>query len=102
MKRLICLFALALSLVCGSLLIAPRASAITYGFVDSNNTFRNTGAFIVKSSTTGEVFPICSGTLIAPNVFLTASHCTAFYTQDLAPDGFTAYVSLDASIPFGA
>jgi hypothetical protein len=75
MKRLIYFFALALSLVCGSLLLAPKTSAITYGFVDSNNTFRNTGAFIVKSPT-GENFPICSGTMITADVFLTASHCT--------------------------
>ncbi len=103
MKRLICFFALSLSLVVGSLLlVSPRASAIIYGFVDSNNTFRNTGAFIVKSSTTGEIFPICSGTMITANVFLTASHCTAFFTQDLAPQGWVAYVSLDASIPFGS
>ena len=101
MKRLICLSALMLSLICGSLLLAPRTSAITYGFVDSNNTFRNTGAFVVKS-TNGEIFPICSGTLITPNVFLTAGHCTLFYTQDLAPEGDVAYVSLDQSIPFGS
>ena len=103
MKRPICFCALVLSLVVGSLLlVSPRASAITYGFVDSNNTFRNTGAFIVKSATTGENFPICSGTMIAPNVFLTAGHCTAFYTQQLAPEGDVAYVSLDQSIPFGS
>ena len=100
MKRLICFFALTLSLVCGSLLLAPKTSAITYGFVDSNNTFSNTGAFIVKSPT-GEIFPICSGTMITANVFLTASHCTLFFTQDLAPEGYVAYVSLDQSIPFG-
>ena len=101
MKRLICFFALTLSLVGGSLLLAPKTSAITYGFVDSNNQFRNTGAFIVRSSN-GENFPICSGTLIAPNVFLTAAHCTLFYQQDLAPEGDVAYVSLDQSIPFGS
>lgn len=101
MKRLICFFALTLSLVCGSLLLPPKTSAITYGFVDSNNQFRNTGAFIVKS-TNGQIFPICSGTLITPNVFLTAAHCTLFYTQDLAPEGDVAYVSLDQSIPFGS
>ena len=102
MKRLICFFALALSLVVGSLLlVSPRASAITYGFVDSNNTFRNTGAFIVKT-TNGEIFPICSGTMITPNVFLTAAHCTSFYTQALAPEGDVAFVSLDPSIPFGS
>lgn len=103
MKRLICFFTLTAAVVIGSLLfVSPRASAITYGFVDSNNQFRNTGAFMIKSPTTGEVFPICSGTLITPNVFLTASHCTLFFTQDLAPQGFVAYVSLDSSIPFGA
>lgn len=103
MKRLICFFALTLSLLIGSLsLVSPNASAITYGFVDSNNTFRNTGAFIVKSPTTGQIFPICSGTLITSNVFLTASHCTLFFTQDLAPEGFVAFVSLDQSIPFGS
>jgi secreted trypsin-like serine protease len=102
MKRLICFFALSLSLVVGSLLlVSPRASAITYGFVDSNNTFRNVGAFIVKTSD-GQIFPICSGTMITPNVFLTAAHCTSFYTQELAPEGDVAYVSLDSSIPFGS
>jgi hypothetical protein len=78
-----------------------RLSAITFGFVDTNNTYGNVGAFIVQSPTTGEIFPICSGTLIAPSVFLTASHCTAFFEQDLALRGFTAFVSFDGSIGFG-
>ncbi len=82
-------------------LMMPRAKAITYGFVDTNNTYSNVGAFIVKSGTTGHNFPICSGTMITPNVFLTASHCTIYFTQTLAPLGYTAYVSLDQSIPFG-
>ena len=101
MKRLICFFALTLSLVCGSLLLAPKTSAITYGFVDSNNPFA-IPAHLLLSRTNGEIFPICSGTLITPNVFLTAAHCTLFYTQDLAPEGDVAYVSLDQSIPFGS
>src|SRR5215216_2265727 len=101
MKRAICFFALIVSLLL-SLILPPKASAITYGFVDSSNTFRNTGAFIVKSAETGQIFPICSGTLITSNVFLTASHCTSFFTQDLVPEGYVAYVSLDQSIPFGA
>lgn len=93
------LFAAALALVA-----IPAASllAITYGFVDTNGTYSNAGAFIVKSPTTGEIFPICSGTLIAPDVFLTASHCTVFFEQDLAPLGYTAYVSFDSPIGFGA
>jgi hypothetical protein len=100
MKRNVCLVALTLSVVASSLIFSPRTAAITYGFVDSNNTFANTGAFIVKSPN-GEIFPICSGTMITSNVFLTASHCTLFFTQDLAPEGYVAYVSLDGSIPFG-
>ena len=102
MKRMaffsILLFALAISAMVVS---STRVKAITYGFIDSNNTYSNVGAFIVKSPTTGQIFPICSGTMITSKVFLTASHCTIFYTQDLAPRGFTAYVSLDGSIPFG-
>lgn len=102
MKRVIGLFALLIGLAIGALLIlSPQAKAITYGFVDSNNTFSNAGAFIVKSPTTGQIFPICSGTMITSKVFLTASHCTVFFQQDLAPRGFTAFVSLDSSIPFG-
>src|SRR6185437_14567190 len=101
MKRAICLFLLTGALIVGSLVTSRRAQAITYGFVDSNNTYSNVGAFIVKSPTTGQIFPICSGTMITSNVFLTASHCTIFFQQDLALRGFTAYVSLDGSIPFG-
>ena len=102
MKRVIGLFALLIGLAIAALLIlSPQAKAITYGFVDSNNAFSNAGAFIVKSPTTGQIFPICSGTMITSKVFLTASHCTVFYQQDLAPRGFTAFVSLDSSIPFG-
>ncbi|HET7698816.1 MAG TPA: trypsin-like serine protease [Vicinamibacterales bacterium] len=82
------------------LLVTSRARAITYGFVDTTNAFSNTGAFIVKAPG-GSIFPICSGTLIAPGVFLTASHCTLFYERDLAPDGYTALVSFDSPIPFG-
>ena len=103
MRRYPYLFALLLAAICGALLLVPsRTRAITYGFVDTNNAFSNAGAFIVKSPTTGQIFPICSGSLITPNVFLTASHCTAFYTNDLAPLGFTAHVSFDGSIPFGS
>jgi secreted trypsin-like serine protease len=101
MKRLICFTALIASLITASLLLTPKASAITYGFVDSTNAFSNTGAFIIKSPTDGQIFPICSGTMITDRVFLTASHCTDFFTRDLAPEGYVAYVSLDQSIPFG-
>lgn len=103
MKRVVFVSALLASLAVGALLFkTPSASAITYGFVDTNNTYSNTGAFVVKSPTTGYIYPICSGTMITTDVFLTASHCTAYFTQELAPAGYTAYVSLDQSIPFGS
>jgi hypothetical protein len=79
---------------------AARLSAITYGFVDSTNAFANTGAFVVKAPS-GRIYPICSGTLVAPNVFLTASHCTVYYEQELAPAGYTAAVTFDSPLPFG-
>lgn len=82
--------------------ITPTASAITFGFVDENNTFSNVGAFIVQSPSGGQIFPICSGTLISPTVFLTAAHCTEFFIVDLAPRGFSAFVSFDNPIPFGS
>ena len=101
MRRSLCLLGVLLGIACATLFIIPGPSkAITYGFVDSNNTYSNTGAFIVKT-TSGQIFPICSGTLIAPNVFLTAGHCTSFFAASLAPEGDTAFVSLDGSIPFG-
>jgi len=98
--RYLLILALALSATVAS--VAPsRVKAIVYGSVDTNNVFNNSGAFIVKSPTTGKISPICSGTLISPNVFLTASHCTVFFENDLAPLGYTAFVSFDNPIPFG-
>jgi hypothetical protein len=94
-------FLLAGVIAAGLVAGAARLAAITYGFVDTNNTFSNTGAFIVKSPTTGYIYPICTGTLISASVYLTASHCTAYFEQDLAPRGYQAYVSFDKSIPFG-
>jgi V8-like Glu-specific endopeptidase len=91
---------LAAVILAASALCAVRVHAITYGAVDTTNAFGNTGAFIVKSPA-GRIFPICSGTLIAADVFLTASHCTIFFEQDLAPAGYTAAVSFDNPLPFG-
>src|SRR5262245_41972393 len=96
------LLILALAVAAAVTVVATsRVKAIVYGFVDTNNVFSDSGAFIVKSPTTGAIFPICSGTLISPSVFLTASHCTAFFETDLAPLGYKAFVSFDNPIPFG-
>lgn len=103
MRRIPYFLALLFGMVTVAVFITPsHVRAITYGFVDTTNAYSNAGAFIVKSPTTGQIFPICSGTLIAPGVFLTASHCTVFFTDALAPRGFTAFVSFDKSIPFGS
>ena len=81
-------------------LVSARAEAITYGQVDSTNAYSNVGSFIIQAPD-GEIFPFCSGTLIAPNVFLTASHCTLYFTQVLEPEGYEAFVTFDQSIPYG-
>ncbi len=78
-----------------------RPRAITLGQVDLNGTYANVGAMIVQSRTSGRIYPICSGTLIAPAIFLTAAHCTVYYTQDLAPY-YDLFVSFSSPIGFGA
>jgi hypothetical protein len=74
---------------------------ITNGEIDESGTYANVGALIVQDPEDDQIFPICTGTLISPTEFLTASHCTAFYVQDLTPDGFTAFVSFDSPIGWG-
>lgn len=87
--------------IASSRLIAPRnPSAITFGSVDAGNTYANVGAFIVQRKSDGHVFPICTGTLISPTVFLTAGHCTAFFAT-LSPSQFAAGVSFANPIPWG-
>jgi secreted trypsin-like serine protease len=55
-----------------SLLLATPALAITYGQADGNR-HPNVGALV--GTFDGQTYPYCSGTLIAPTVFLTAAHC---------------------------
>jgi hypothetical protein len=52
------------------------AVAITFGQLDGNR-HPNVGALVFEDED-GERGILCSGTLIEPDVFLTASHCTAF------------------------
>jgi hypothetical protein len=64
------------------LVTVPLAQAITFGQPD-DDAHPNVGAMIVEDR--DGIFLYCSGTLIAPDVFLTASHCTvaaAFYGAD--------------------
>jgi hypothetical protein len=57
------------------LVIVPVAYAITFGQPDGDR-HPNVGAMIVQEPD-GVKYLYCSGTLIAPDVFLTAAHCTA-------------------------
>jgi hypothetical protein len=83
--------------------VAPGAlpstpDQIVFGTPDVANTYSNVGAFIVQIPN-GQIFPVCSGTLIAPTAFLTAGHCTAFFESLGA--GYTAYVSFRNVIAYG-
>jgi secreted trypsin-like serine protease len=55
------------------LALAAPAAAIVYGEPDTGNEFSNVGAIIVEDG--GELFTVCTGTLINTNVVLTAAHC---------------------------
>jgi secreted trypsin-like serine protease len=71
--------------VAALLLPAATANAITFGQPDGN-LHPNVGALLADydpDSPGPDV--LCSGTLIAPTVFLTAAHCTAF----LEAEGFS-------------
>jgi len=76
------------------------ANPIVFGSPDVSNTYSNVAAIIARAPN-GQVFPFCSGTLIAPNVVLTAAHCAAFFQIDLAPEGWTLYVSFRNVIAWG-
>jgi Trypsin len=62
------------------LLAAGMASAITYGQPDGNR-HPNVGAVVAADEESGELFLCGSGTLIAPDVFLTAAHCMFGFEQ---------------------
>jgi len=59
--------------VVGLVVAVTPAQAITYGQADTEHPF--VGAMVVQSKF-GWTSEWCSGTLIAPRVFLTAGHCT--------------------------
>ena len=69
---------------------AGTASAITQGQADEGR-HPWVGALVSYDPETGEKYLICSGTLIDPNVFLTAAHCLLDEPSDL-------YVSFDSFV----
>lgn len=70
------------------LAMAAPASAISYGQLDTNGDYANVGALLGEWE--GDLYVFCTGTLIAPDVFLTASHCV--------DDGLRMWVSFDSAI----
>jgi len=56
------------------LILASGAGAITYGVPDGNG-HPEVGALLAQQAFSDGTWEECSGTLIAPKVFLTAAHC---------------------------
>ncbi len=60
--------------------MAVPAGAITYGTEDRANTYSNVGSILVQRAD-GSYAQFCTGTLVAPGVFLTAAHCTSYLEE---------------------
>ncbi len=70
--------------------------AITNGVPDLADHYSNVGFMAVKYGAYPYLYLWCSGTLIAPDVFLTASHCTIDLETGLADGSIeAAYVGFD-------
>src|SRR3954454_17229496 len=91
MKRVLALAAV----MAVGLSIAAGALAITNGVRDGND-HPNVGAFLVQRPSGWRV--LCTGALVAPRVFLTASHCTSYADANGWTVGVT-FQSTDAEHP---
>ncbi len=93
-----------LVILCAILILAlatfTPVSAISYGVPDGNS-HPNVGSMVAKVG--NNYYQWCSGTLIAPKVFLTASHCTAPVDSFLARyPGSQMLVTFDPTISSGS
>jgi len=67
-----------------SLMVMPQAAGITFGEPDGNR-HPNVGAMLANFG--GDDIPFCSGSLIAPDVFLPAAHCIVGVNQLAEEEG---------------
>lgn len=86
MKKLVLLVAAALAAVS-----VGGANAITYGQFDGGG-HPNVGAMIYQRSD-GSYHLTCSGSLISPKIFLTASHCTTYLEDQGISDVWVTFDS---------
>src|SRR4051812_14897223 len=77
------------ALVC-AIFVGGADAVTTTGFPD-NGQHPNVGAIMVPARSGVGYAEVCSGTLVSPTIFLTASHCTSFLEADPRPD----YVTFD-------
>jgi Trypsin len=100
---------LLLAVLLAGLLSTAPAAAITFGQIDGN-AHPKVGALVVRLHDQNRtLIPICSGTMVSENVFLTAGHCTflpdVFFgpgNYDLGATFLTDLSSLDeGDVTFG-
>jgi secreted trypsin-like serine protease len=92
MRRLVSALTLTMALLGAGLLSASPARAIVNGQLDGN-LHPQVGALVAEYRQPGQKAVLCSGSLIAPTVYLTAAHCTDY----LASLGITdVWVTFDA------